>query len=255
MRIRTAVWWVAATFVLCGAAPAHADAKADKVAELIKKGDDAYKRRSTDKRTRVSLQLYLEALKLNPTSYAARWRAARAFFWLADNTTNQKKDKDLGWQGYAHALQAMRLNPKGVEGHFYAALCIGEYSKGLGIITALRKGIEGKFKAYLNASMRIKRCYDHGGADRAYGNFYHLVPWPKKDNKKALKYFSWSLKCSPRFPRTFYYMAVVLADEGEDKKALAALNTCVSINPKKGNVMDNYRFQWHCKKMLKKMKK
>ena len=224
----------------------------DKVAELLKKGDAAYRKAYSNKQTWAAMYYYKEAVKLNPKSYEAQWRVARTFFWLTDNTDNKGKDKDLGWQGYAAALQAIRLNPKRVEGHYWAGLCLGEYSKGLGIITALRKGIEGKFRGHLNRAMAIKRCYDNGGADRAYGNFFHLVPWPKRDRERSLKHFNWSLRCRKDVPRTHFYMAVVLAAEDKKAEAIKNLETCLKV--KRGTATDNHRVKWHCKKLLKKLK-
>ena len=225
----------------------------DKVAELLKKGDAAYRKAYSNKQTWAAMYYYKEAVKLNPKSYEAQWRVARTFFWLTDNTDNKGKDKDLGWQGYAAALQAIRLNSKGVEGHYFAALCIGEYSKGLGIVTALRKGIESKFKNHLNMSMKIKRCYDYGGADRAYGNLFHLLPWPKRDRKKAMKHYRWSLKCRKAVPRTHYYMARVLAADDKNDEAKKEIENC--LKARRGTATDNYRSHKLCKKLLKKISK
>ena len=246
------VFKVMVTLLVLGAAPPRGLAQ-DKAAELIKKGDAAYRKAYGDKQTWSAIYFYKEALKLNPRSFEAQWRLSRAYFWLADNTENKGKDKDLGWQGYAAGLQAIRLDPKRVEGHYWAGLGIGEYSKGLGIITALRKGIEGKFKGHLNRAMAIKRCYDHGGADRAYGNFFHLVPWPKRDRPRALKHFRWSLKCRKDVPRTHYYMAVVLAADDKKAEAIKQLEKCLTA--KRGTATDNYRAHQFCKSLLRKLKK
>ena len=251
MKTRFVIKVMVALFAL-GVAPSHSLAQ-DKVAELLKKGDAAYRKAYSDKQTWAAMYFYKEAAKLNPKSFEAQWRVARAFFWLTDNTDNRGNDKDLGWQGYTAALQAIRLNPKRVEGHYWGGLCIGEYSKGLGILTALRKGIEGKFKSHLNKSMAIKRCYDYGGADRAYGNLFHLLPWPKRDRARAMKHYRWSLKCRKGVPRTHYYMARALAAEGKKDEAKKAIEKCLAV--KRSTPTDNHRSYKLCKKLLKKINK
>ncbi len=250
MKIRFVIKVMVALFVL-GVAPSHSVAQ-DKVAELLKKGDAIYRKAYGNKKTWDAMYYYKEAVKLNPKSFEAQWRVARAFFWLTDNTDNKSKDKDLGWQGYAAALQAIRLNPKRVEGHYFAALCVGEYSKGLGIVTALRKGIEGKFKNHLNMSMKIKRCYDHGGADRAYGNLFHLLPWPKRDREKAMKHYKWSLRCRKDHPRTHYYMARCLAAAGKKDEAKKQIEKCLAV--KRTAAKDVYRSHKMCKKLQATLK-
>ncbi len=224
----------------------------EKLAALLKQGDEMYAKRSGDKMTRKMIAVYKEAVKLDNKSYEANWKLARAYFWLCDNTEHEDTDKRYGWMGYNYARAAIRLNPKGVDGHYWAAINMGEHSKGLGIITALRKGIEKKFLNPLKKAMRINRGYERGGADRAYGNYWHLLPWPKKDNDKAIKHFKKSLSYDRAMPRTHFYMARVYLDEGDKAAAKRHIGKCLSANPKKGDKMDNYRFRWHCKKFKKK---
>lgn len=262
MKARIRVLLVAASMSLWAIAVARAEEQKpaagpdDKgtgatAAELIVQGDALYARRSSDKTTYKAIALYRKALKLEPRNYEVQWRLARAFFWLADNTDDGDRDKDLGWKGLYHAREAIALSPSRVEGHFFAALCLGEHAKGLGIVTALRQGIEGRFRGHLDQAMRIDRGYEDGGADRAYGNFWHLLPWPKKDNAKALTHFKKSLGYNPRFPRTHFYLAQVYLDEGEDDLARSHLKKCLAVDPRTGNAMDNYRYQWHCRKLVK----
>ncbi len=235
-----------------GLTPSLAGAQATE-ASLIKEGDALYNKAYGDKKTKESITKYQAAFKLNPKSFEARWRLARSYFWITDNTKNKTRDKDMGWLGYTHALQALRLKPKRVEGHYWAALCMGEYSKGLGILTALKKGIEGKFKRHLSKAMSIKRCYDHGGGDRAFGNLFFLLPWPKKDRKKALKHYSWSLRCRKDVPRTYYYIGRAQSDDGNKAEAITALEKCLTV--RRGKATDNYRAKRWCKKLLATLKK
>jgi tetratricopeptide (TPR) repeat protein len=235
-----------------GSGLARAEDKGDKVATLVKRADELYDKRTGDKSTWKVVGFLRQAQKLAPNDFEVLWRLARAYFWLADNTTDEARDKSLGDKGYRYAMHAARLKPKRVEGHFWGAICIGEYSKGIGIITALRKGIEGKFVNSLKRAIKIDRRYGGGGGDRAYAMYYHELPWPKKDNDKALQHLRRSLKIMPHSARTHYYFALVLEDEGKKAEAKKHLKRCLAVNPKRWDPPDNYRFQWHCRRMLKK---
>jgi tetratricopeptide (TPR) repeat protein len=231
----------------------HAGEKTAEVAELIKKGDAVYAKRFSDKVTWEAIGHYREALKLDPKSFDALWRLGRAFFWLTDNTEEKAKKRDQGDTGYKYAVEAAKLKPNRVEGHFFAALCIGEFSKGIGILTALRQGIEKKFREPLDQALRIQRGYDAGGPDRAYGVFFHSLPWPKRDNDKAVEHLNLALKVDPNVARTHFYLAQVLEATGKKDEARQHLDTCLKIKPGHWSMPDNLRYQWHCKQLMKKL--
>jgi tetratricopeptide (TPR) repeat protein len=244
---------VLTALLLAAPCAATADEKADKVAALIKRADDLYAKRRSDKVTWQAIGFLREAIKLDSNNFEALWRLGRAFFWLADNTTDEARDRSLGDKGYRYALDAAKLQPKRVEGHFWAAVTLGEYSKGVGIITALRQGLEKKFLDSLKRAARINRRYAGGGADRAFAMYHHNLPWPKKDNKEALKHLERSLKINRRSTRTHYYFAKVLADEDRKEEARKHLKRCLALNPRSWDAYDNYRYQYKCRKLAKSL--
>ena len=98
-----------------------------------------------------------EAEKLAPDDYGVLWRQARLYFWLADDPTLAKGEKSrLGKVSWEYGDRASRAAPDRVEGWNYAAAGMGNYALGIGIFTALRQGIEGKFKERLGKATRIK---------------------------------------------------------------------------------------------------
>jgi tetratricopeptide (TPR) repeat protein len=243
-----------AAVLLAGPTVASADdAKAEKIARLIKRADELWAKRYSDKVTWQMIGLLRQAHKLDTDSYEVLYRLAAGYFWLADNTSDEDRDRDLGNKGYKLALKASKIEPKRVEGHYWAAMCIGEYSKGIGIITALAKGIEKKFLRHLKKALSINKNFYQGGGYNAYGCYHHELPWPKRDNDKALEYFRKSVKMNPRGARAHYYMAKVLADEDKKAEAQKHIKKCLSINPKSWEPPDNYRFQYFCKKLAKKL--
>lgn len=195
---------------------------------------------------------YKEALKKDPNHYETLWRLARAFTALATASRDRAVNRDLGWQGYHYGLRAIAQKPGRVEGHFWAALCIGAYGKGLGALSAIRQGIVAKLKKHLNAAMRINRSYQHGGADRVYAIYYHRLPWPMRDNKKSLDHFRKSLTYDRDHTLTHFHMAKVLAAEGHQREAKNHLKVCIQSR-------DERKSHWvrrshsRCKSLLKQL--
>ena len=88
-----------------------------------------------------------------------------------------------------HAQVAIKQRPKRVEGHYFHAWAVGQWSLGISIPKALWKGAEGQLRKSMKNAEKLDRSYDYFGVLRMWGRFYHSLPWPKYDGPKALKYF------------------------------------------------------------------
>ena len=136
---RTALLLAALT--LLPAMPARAQ-DASQIPQLLKQGDDAYRRRGGGEKSHWdAIYYYREVLKLAPDSFDALWRLARSYYSLSDTIASTKRKKDLGQEGLGYGERAAKLRPGRVEGWFYGVICLGEYSMGIGILTALRQGV------------------------------------------------------------------------------------------------------------------
>jgi hypothetical protein len=91
-----------------------------------------------------------EQARLAPSDYEVLWRAARLYFWLGDDPslTSDERSK-LGKTGWDYAERAVTVDPNRPDGHYWAAVNIGTYALGLGVVKALAGGLEGKFKERL----------------------------------------------------------------------------------------------------------
>jgi hypothetical protein len=205
---------------------------------LVERGDRAFikgDRGRAPRGTWAAIGYYREALKVDQKHFGALWRLARAFMWLGEQSKSNADHRRLGWKGYGYARRAIQAAPRRVEGHFWAALCIGGYGKGLGIISAIRQGIERRFRGYLDASMRIDRSYDEGGPDRIYALYWHSLPWPLRNNKKSLYHFRRSLGYSRTNPFTHLYYGKVLAAESQEAKARRHFQRCIGSSTSQGD--------------------
>jgi hypothetical protein len=165
------------------------------------------------------------ALGRSPNDYEVLWRAARLYFWLSDDPgTGAEPRSQLGKTGWDLAERAISASPGQAAGYYWAAVNIGSYALGIGVLKALTQGIEGKFKSRLERAQQLAPGYQNGGIDVAWGRFYERLPWPKRDRKKAENHLRRVItQVNPSSLRARVYLADTLAHDdraAEAKKLL-----------------------------------
>jgi hypothetical protein len=196
-------------------------APADLIAEL----DAAWAARTPATRRAVA-RTTVDKLTPHRKAFGAAWRLARAKCWMANHTpyyANAGLKARLGAQAMTHAERAIKLKPDRVEGHYYHAWAVGQWSLGISIASALWNGAEGKITGSMGRAQRIDRTYDSYGILRMWGRYWHSLPWPKRNRAKALKMLRRGLSKSPHVLRGYAYLAEALIGNGEPKKACAVV--------------------------------
>ncbi|MEA2696886.1 MAG: hypothetical protein QOI66_1157 [Myxococcales bacterium] len=192
---------------------------------LLARMDALYRRRDDRTAWAEEQKLAAAALARAPGDYGVLWRAARVHFWLSDDASAGSDQRSKwGKQGWDLAEQAIKVNPGDVAGHYFAAVCMGNYALGLGIMRALSQGLEGKFKERLKRAEELDGRYQQGGIPTAWGRFYDKLPWPKRDRKKAQQYEREAMKINPASLRARVYLASSLLDDDNPKEAKALLD-------------------------------
>jgi len=186
--------------------------------------DDLHRRRDDHAAWNEEQQLVQATLARAPADYGTLWRAARFYFWLSDDpgVTSDQRSR-WGQQGWDLAERAIVAKPGDVAGHYWAAVCMGNYALGLGVVKALAKGMEGKFKERLKRAGELDPQYQHGSVGVAWGRFYDKLPWPKRDRKKAQEHLRAVLQLHPDNLRAKVFLALSLAEDdhpGDAKKLL-----------------------------------
>lgn len=121
-----------------------------------------------------------------PNDYDLLWRAARLYFWLGDDPSLPADQRSkLGKTGWDLAERAVTVAPERPDGHYWAAVNIGSYALGLGVMKAMASGLEGKFRDRLSRAEALSPGYNFGGVGVAWGRFYEKLPWPKRDRAKS----------------------------------------------------------------------
>jgi tetratricopeptide (TPR) repeat protein len=222
---------------------------ADDVRRLIQEGDALYAKRFTDQQAWKALAQYQKALYLDSGNFETLWRAARVVFWIANGTEDKKIDRLLGQQGYHYATLAIKAQPLRVEGHYFAALCIGEYGNAISIPLAILQRIDGKLIKHTREALRIDHGYDDGAPHRILGVYYHVIPWPKRDNQKAVAQLLRALRHGADNPWTRYYLALVLGNLQRKHEGRTHLDYCLNLDPGRGDPPERQRVRALCRKL------
>jgi hypothetical protein len=155
----------------------------------------------------------------NPTDYDANWRLASVMVWEADGLPDGDQKAAVAKQAWETAEKAIQTKPREVQGQYYAGAGLGLYSEGVGVLTALRQGLEGKFRSYSLAALRINRDFLDGAPLVLWGRYFFKLPWPKRDVGQSIKVLTNCLVTHPTNLRARLYLADALLSD--DRKAEA----------------------------------
>jgi tetratricopeptide (TPR) repeat protein len=208
-------------------APASPPAAAPQppLAQVLARVDELHKRRDDRTAWAEEQSLVQSALARGPQDYEVLWRAARFHFWLADDPGQSAEQRSrVGKEGWDLAERAIAINPNRVEGHYWAAVCMGNYALGLGIVKALAKGMEGKFRERLGRAGQLDGRYQHGAIEVAWGRFFDKLPWPKRDREQAEAHLKRAIEINSMNLRARVYLASSYIDQDRFAEAKRLLD-------------------------------
>jgi len=216
--------WLVSTPVAVTPPPTPPTAPSARAADTLARLDELHVRRDDPQAQREARHLAETALAAAPGDYAVLWRAARVLFTDSDDPARPAEERSrLGKQAYDLAERAIAANPNDVAGHYWAALSIGSYAEGMGVMRALANGIEGKFKRPLERATALDVRYDHGNIPVVWAAYYLELPWPKRDRARASRELDRALQINPANLRARLYQARIAIDEDRPAAAKALL--------------------------------
>jgi len=174
--------------------------------------------------------LHLEQVTSDsPHDYEAHWRFAAFSYWKAKHgpTAPDARVAERGWEA---ARTAQRITPGSVEGHFWAAACVGVWSDAVGMAQAARLGLAPKFEHAIEAALRIDALHESGGPLRAQARFLTTVPWPWRDLPQARTLLEKALRHDPNDPTNLYFMADVARRQGHDDESRGYLRQLLDLS-------------------------
>jgi hypothetical protein len=192
---------------------------------LLARVDELHRRRDDRAAFAEEQRLADAAVARAPADYGALWRAARVYFWASDDPGLPHDQRSrLGKTGWDLAERAIAANPNDVAGYYWAAVCMGNYALGLGVVRALSQGLEGRFRDRMGRATTLNDGYEAGGVETAWGRFFEKLPWPKRDRKAAEDHLRRALAINPHALRARVYLADVYLDEGRAAEAKPLLD-------------------------------
>ncbi|WP_242342741.1 tetratricopeptide repeat protein [Anaeromyxobacter terrae] len=224
-----------------GSAP---DAARHSLASLIARADAAYVRRADPAQLATVGAALDEAERLAPGDYEVLWRRARLDVWLADDPALPKAEQTrIGKRAWDYGERAIQANAARVEGWDYAAAGMGQYALGLGILRALREGLEGKFKDRLSHAEKIDPNFESGAIQTAWGRFWFELPWPKYDARKSERALKDALGKNPDNVRARVYLADTYRKQGRHREAREQLEKAAAATPGRYDEAEERRWQ------------
>jgi tetratricopeptide (TPR) repeat protein len=237
-----------------GGVPGNGAAAKDLPA-LLADLDATYERRDDAAQLALHRKRLAEAQKLAPKDYEVLWRAARLHFWLADDPKLPSDDKSrLGKAGWELGDRATQANPGRVEGWHFAAAGVGNYALGIGVFTALRQGIEGKFKERLSRAEKIDPKFQNGAIQTAWGRFWYELPWPKYSERRSRESLEAALRMNPDNVRARVYLAELHLKESRRDAAAAELQKAISKAPGRYDAPEERRWQEVARRLIAELR-
>ena len=225
------------------------------VPALLARVDAEWKRRDEPGRLDEIRSLLGEAEKAAPRDYGVLWRTARLYFWMSDDPALPDDEKSrLGKEAWEYGDRATEVDPGRVEGWYFAAVGMGNYSLGIGILKALAQGIESKFRDRLSRAEKIDPGYLQGGVYNAWGRFYFKLPWPKYDARKSEQALRKAIRVNPANVRGRVYLAELYIKEGHPKEARKLLEEALARAPGVYDAPEERRSQQQAREMLAGLK-
>ena len=226
---------------------------------LMRDADLLWQSRDDAEKVEAAINLYKKILAQDEENYEACWKIARAFSSLGDRLPateeSRKARKAAGRQGMYYAGRALELKPEGLEGNYYYAFSLSQYSIGIGSVMTVARGIDRKFEKHMTAAWRINRYYDNAGPLRALGRYCYYLPWPKKDLKKSLQYLREAVAYNPDGIRGNVYLAECYLELGDLQSAQTYLHKAVETPPDPKQEVDAQRWKERAADLLLTLEK
>jgi len=184
------------------------------------RADELYKTRDLPASQRELNRIFKLQLSRDPNDFEVNWRLAQLLAYQANGMPDGSDVKAaVGKAAWEAGDRAAVARGDDVRGQYWAAVGIGLYSEGVGILTALSEGLEGKFRSRAQAALRIDKDYLDGSPQVLWGRYFYKLPWPKRDLDEAVRVLSAAAKEHPRNLRLKLFLADALADSDRKEEA------------------------------------
>lgn len=192
-----------------------------------------WKMRDWGGHTEAAVAMLEAEVAANPDSFEAHYHLSRFYYWQATQLSGEARAEraKLGWD---EAEACKKLDASRVEGWYWAAINIGAYANGAGIMASVKQGLGEELEANARKAGALDAAHDYGGPNRVLGRFYYKLPWPMQDLDQAASLLEKANESDP-FCINLVFLAEVYIAQDEEAKAKALLEQAAAMDPKESS--------------------
>ena len=221
---------------------------------LITQGDELYVNREDPAVARQALGKYLEALKIDPNSYEALWRAGKVTYSIGMAARTDEEKKRIFNDGVNFCKKAVAVNFNGVEGHFWLGVNYGKYGEARGVLKSLF--LKNDIIREMNEVVKRNEAYEGAGAYRVLGRVYYKVPGLFGGSKhKSKMYLEKGKNICPTNTLTLIYLAETYKELDQDQEAVKTLEEIINLTPDARWIPETKADKAEAARLLQKYKK
>jgi tetratricopeptide (TPR) repeat protein len=203
---------------------------------LVELADQAWAKRGNLEQAQASVRYLKDAVQKDPLREDLWVRLSLTCHWLGEITPESDKNMRLEAyeQGERAALQAIKVNPESIGGHFWAVVNNGR-------VTELKGLLSGSFNFGMCLKYMVEVAahdpdYYYGGVYRYWGRFVYEIP---SIGRKAVRFslddsielLQKSLELEPNFFMTRLYLAESYMANNQRRKAYEELVRVMNQTP------------------------
>src|SRR5262245_9289554 len=197
-----------------------------------------------------ALATLTRALVTDAHNYQVLWRAARAYYQVGDDISDNEKQRYFE-RGIEMGQRAVAQQPAGVEGHFWLAANYGGLSAIQGIWRAFQ--MVKHVRAEMETALRLQPDYENGSAYRALGEISRQLPGVLGGNlKRAIAYFEQGLRVAPQNMRLKLALAKAYLEAGQREASQQLLVEILQMPVRPASVHADQRAQDKARQLLRK---
>lgn len=194
----------------------------DEAKIFVHEGDALFGVRTETQGGREAIASYEKAMQKNPALVEAYWKAARAAHWVGDHAPVKREKVVWLEKGIDYAKEAIRLEPKSVEAHFWLGANYGTYGEVKGVLKSL--SLVKPIRTEMETVVRLDDKYQGGAGYRVLGILDYKVPgFAGGSKKRALENLKKAVEIDANNAFNQYYLAEYYDEAGERYQALDAL--------------------------------
>ena len=215
--------------------------------------DVLYKDRENLASARKATEIWESRLKANARDFESAYKLAQARYWLGTNGLPDSERKRALEAGIAAARNAIAIDAKRPEGHFWLAANMGALAESFG----MRQGIRyrGAIKDALLTTLKIDPGFLQGSADRALGRWYYRVPGLfGGSNRRSEEHLRKSLTYDPNSVISHLFLGDTLADMGRADEARKEYQAAIDAPFDPDWIPEDRRFKEQAKQLLAKLR-